>query len=213
MAQYIGTGRCGRQLADTVERGQVQRLDLAAVDGRWFSLVASAGFDAEVVHQVHSARHGHINKLSYIGPILRSLRTYRFPLIAVDIAETGERLHGALVFVFNTPQYGLGLPIAREAQGDDGWLDLWVFEYPGVTNLLDYLAAVLRGYHGRRPDVHHRRVCRVHLSAQEPVPLQIDGDPGGHLPVTIEIARGCLSLLVPSTRVSAAWSRCRPVPR
>jgi diacylglycerol kinase family enzyme len=99
--------------------------------------------------------------------------------------------------VFNVPAYGLGLPIAGKARPDDGWLDLFVFQRPGVLNLARYLGAVLCRCHERLPDVQHRRVRRVHLRADGPVPVQADGDPAGFLPVTVEVVPAAWRLLAP----------------
>ena len=56
---------------------------------------------------VHASRRGNINQLSYVLPILKALRGYPFPAIDVAIDEMGERLRGAMVFVFNLPHLSL----------------------------------------------------------------------------------------------------------
>lgn len=208
-ARYFGIARCGRRLAETVADGQVQEIDLGRANGRLFSIMAGAGFDAEVVHRVHRRRTGHVNKLSYLRAILGAVFRYRFPPVTVHIEDTGERLRGAMAFVFNLPQYALGLPLAGAARPDDGLLDLWVFERPGRGNLLRYLQAVMRRRHGSLPDVQRRLVRRVHLSSEGPLPLQLDGDPAGQLPVSIEVVAGGLSLLVPRCGVPHASAKRR----
>src|SRR5262249_12011568 len=160
VAEFCRIPRCPQALADMIRAGQTRQLDLARANGRLFCLMASAGLDAEVVHRVHRRRRGHINRLSYVVPVLQALRNYSYPLLEATIEETGERLRGALVFVFNLPLYGLRLPIAAEAEPDDGLLDLCVFERPGVINLARYLAALAWRGCGRLPDVQHRRLRR-----------------------------------------------------
>jgi diacylglycerol kinase family enzyme len=197
VARHCGICRSGRMVADIVAAGRVNRLDLARANGRLFCLMASVGLDADVVHRVHRKRRGHINRLSYAVPLLQALGEYRFPSIEVEVEETGERIRGATVFVFNLPEYALGLPIAAGGNPQDGLLDLCVFERPGVLELLRYLAAVVVGKHQEMPDFQHRRVRVVHLSTTEPAPLQTDGDPAGCLPGTIEVLPQALPMLVP----------------
>jgi diacylglycerol kinase family enzyme len=60
--------------------GKLQTLDMAEVNGRRFALMASAGFDAEVVRQVHRDRRGHINRLTYVAQVLSTLRSYTLVL-------------------------------------------------------------------------------------------------------------------------------------
>lgn len=195
VAEYCRIERSGPKLAEIITQGQMRRFDLGSANGRLFCLMASAGLDADVVHRVHRRRRGHINRLSYVVPMLQALQTYSYPPIEVEVLETGERLHGALVFVFNGPLYGLRIPIAPEARPDDGWLDLCVFERPGIVDLTRYLALLACRQRHYLPDFQHRRVRRVLLSAATPTPLQTDGDPAGSLPVTVEVLPGALTLL------------------
>jgi diacylglycerol kinase family enzyme len=197
VAEYYRFERCGRRLAARIAAGQVQHFDLARANGRLFCLMASAGFDADVVHRLHRRRRGHINRFSYVVPVLQTVQSYPHSLIDVEVLDTGERLRGSMVYVFNLPLYGLRVPIAPEARPDDGWLDLCVFERPGLVSLARYLAALVAQGRDRLADVQHRRVRRVQLTAAEPVPVQADGDPAGALPLTIEILPGALALLTP----------------
>jgi YegS/Rv2252/BmrU family lipid kinase len=197
MARHFRLSRSAARLAEAVARAPGRCLDLARINGRFFSLMAGVGIDAQVVHDVHRERRGHINKLNYVLPALRALRSWSYPTVEVVIEETGEVLHGATVFLFNLPLYGLGLPIAPGARADDGLLDLVVFERPGFVNLLRYLRAILNRTHEKLPDVRCRRVKGVRLSSEHPVPVQTDGDPAGMLPVLIEVAPAALRLLLP----------------
>jgi len=196
-ARYCGVSRCAGALADVIARGRLREIDVARANGRTFCLMASAGFDAAVVHRVHRRRRGHITRLSYGLPIAQLLQEYRFPPIDVEVLDTGERLRGSLAFVFNVPRYGLGLPIAPQARPDDGMLDLCLFERPGALALARYALAIARGRHLGLPDVHYRQARGFRLSSAEPVPLQTDGDPAGWLPATVEMLPRRLTLLVP----------------
>jgi diacylglycerol kinase family enzyme len=197
VARYCGLSRSGPELADVIAAGNVRRFDLARANGRLLCLMASIGPDADIVHRVHRRRRGHINRFSYAIPVIQAFQNYRFPIVDVEIEDTGEKLSGALVFLFNLPRYALGLPIAASGSAEDGLLDLCVFERPGVLELLRYLAAVaVRRHHGL-PDFFHRRVRRVRLTSTEPAPMQTDGDPAGCLPGILEVVPGALPLVVP----------------
>ena len=90
-------------------------------------------------------------------------------------------LSGTTVFLFNAPRYALGLPFVPSARDDDGWLDLLIFRDPGPFQALYYLWKVLWGTHLDLPSVFHRRVKTAFVTADDTVPIQIDGDPGGFL--------------------------------
>jgi diacylglycerol kinase family enzyme len=172
-----------RRIAAMIAAGHLQSLDLGIVSGQRFALMAGVGFDADVVTRHHLARVSRSGRMrptsraAYVEPVLRSSFEYRFPQLTIQVDDTGETLTGTSAFLFNLPRYALGLPFAPSAKGDDGLLDLVVFHHPGPWRALHYLWLVLRGLHLARPDVDHRRVKSVTITAPEPVPVQLDGDP------------------------------------
>jgi diacylglycerol kinase family enzyme len=189
VARHFGLRRDPRRLAATIAAGRASRVDVGQAAGRRFLLMAGFGFDAEVVtrhHQARVSRTGRIrptHRIAYVHPILRSSWTYRFPTISVQVLDPGaeELIRGTTVFVFNLPRYALGLPFAPIARDDDGWLDLVVFRNPGPFQALCYLCKVFCGIHLDDPSVFHRRVRKLVVTADEPIPVQLDGDPGGYL--------------------------------
>jgi diacylglycerol kinase family enzyme len=195
VARHFHCPRSGRRLARTIVAATWRQLDLARAGQRRFCLMASAGFDAEVTHLLHRFRSGHVNKLTYALRIVQAAATYRFPEIQVEIADSGERLRGALVLAFNLPEYAFRLPLAPRARADDGVLNLCVLQRVGVINLARYVSEILRGRHEQRPDVYVREARSVRLWSDGPVPLQLDGDPVGQLPVQIDVVPAALRLL------------------
>ncbi len=196
VARFCGFQRIPHTIADAIAIGKTHQTDLARLNERLFCVMAGVGVDAEVVHRVHAQRRGHINKLSYAVPTLQALSQYRYPLVEVEIIDTGERLRGAMVFVFNIPQYALGLRLAPGADPADGLLDVYVFERPGLLSLARYLFAAVRGRQQGLPDHHHRTARQVRIISGERTPVQTDGDPAGFLPATLAIEPAALTLVV-----------------
>lgn len=200
VARYFHLPRFGRTLAKIIAADQRMSVDLARANGRFFTLMAGAGYDGAVVQRFHTRRPRRISHLSYALPMVRTIKDYSYPMIQVRIEDTGEVMHGAMVFVFNIPQYAMNLPIAPLAKPDDGLLDLIVFERPGRWNLLRYITAVALGRHERLPDVQRRQVRKMQLHSQSKVWLQTDGDPAGCLDTVIEAVPGGMTILGPTTR-------------
>lgn len=207
-ARHFGLGD-PKLVADAIMDGRVYPMDVGRARGYRFSLMAGFGFDADVVTRHHRQRTAltgsarPTNRVAYVEPVVRSSLGYRFPTIQVDIGDEGgprECLLGTSVFVFNLPRYALGLPFAPDARADDGLLDLVVFRDPGPLNALRYLWLVLRGLHLKAPGVEHRHVRRLVVRSDQPVPFQLDGDPGGSLDsegTVIEVEPHAVDIVVP----------------
>jgi diacylglycerol kinase family enzyme len=102
----------------------------------------------------------------------------------------------------NLPRYAGGLQIVPQAVGDDGLLDVCTFKEGSLWSGLTYLAGVLMGQHQTYSDCVNRRTRSVRIESDEPVPYQLDGDPGGFTPLEIDVVPGRLTLLAP-----LAWAR------
>jgi diacylglycerol kinase family enzyme len=163
------------------------------------------GFDAEVVRRLDDARRGHIRHLSYLRPILDTVRHYDYPEIRVSLCgqgvdKTATPLTARWVFVVNLPRYAGNLKLIPAATGTDGLLDLCTFRRGSFLQGLRYLTGVLRGKHQEMGDCVMLQTPGLRLESDRPVPYQLDGDPGGELPVEVEVVPGRLSVMVP-----AAW--------
>ena len=198
------------KMARIIGNGTVKSFDAATVNGRLFLAMVGCGFDAEVVDQVHTARMSnpkgaHINYFSYIKPILRSIAGYKFPKLKISVYNEAQAVEqefiAAWAFVCNIPRYGWGVPLAPQAKPDDGLLDLCVFRGGSLCGGIRLtIAAQLGGMHRFLPGCSLIQGKRFHIETLEPdidVPFQFDGDPGGKLPIDIELQPGRLTLICP----------------
>lgn len=175
---------------------RTKRLDLAEIDGHRFSLMASAGFDADIVHRVHRKRQGHVSRLDYLYAIFRSLRKFGFPPFEVTI--DGKSAGAAFqAFVFNQPAYAMKLPVCEQALPDDGLLDIVLFPEMGRIHLARYSLSLFLGWKGISPTTTLHRGKEIRLTSKSKIPVQADGDPMGFLPINIRILPGKLDLIVP----------------
>jgi len=183
--------------ADQIEKGECQSIDVGLLGDRRFLLMASVGFDAHVIHRLHNSRRGNISRLTYAWPILSAAAGYSFPSLRVFVDDASEPITGCLVVIANFPEYAFGLPLVPEAVPSDGLLSVRVFPNPGAFSLLRY-CRLLRGHrHIDHPDIPAAAGRKLRIESDVPVPVQIDGDPCGTTPCTIELAPTEGRLLVP----------------
>ena len=207
LAKHYRLENRAEQVCETIAAGHVRQLDAGSANGRLFLLMVSCGFDADVVSRLHDRRGGHISRWDYAKPILDSIRSYDYPEVKVSfVPEGGDSAHpqavvARWVFLFNLPCYARGLPLAPQADGADGLLDLCTFREGSLWHGLRYLAAVTRGRHSQLPDCGIARVRSLRVEAQNKTPFQVDGDPGGLLPLEVSVVPNRVTLLTPTPAV------------
>jgi diacylglycerol kinase family enzyme len=198
VARQFGIPRDGAAAAAVIAGGRTTTLDLARIGERRFAIMVSAGFDAAVIHAAHAARNGHIRRTHYVRPIGQCLRRYPHPELRVYADGAGEPVKGRLVVVANLASYAMGLPIVPTACGDDGLLDVRVFQRGSTFQLLRYLYMVTQRRHERLEDVVRLRCRRLRIESDVPVPVQADGDPAGTTPCDVAVEPAAARVFVPA---------------
>jgi diacylglycerol kinase (ATP) len=217
LAQYLGMARSADVVAEAIAAGHVVRLDAGRANGRWFSLMLSCGLDVQIVEELAQGRRGNIHHLSYIRPIIRACRQYEYPEFRVysdelvggesfprpDSAPTtvGERIRlphvARFVQFINVPRYAFRLHFLPEASATDGLGHVCTFSGGGFWTTLGYYVSTWLGRQRRWTEMHVWTARKVRIECDRPAHYQLDGDPGGSLPVDVEIIPRRLSLIVP----------------
>ena len=220
-AKSFGMTRDPRAIGRAIQRGRVQHIDLGYAscgggggggggDGgdrgdhsaaEAFTLMASIGFDADVVHALSARRRGGITHASYLPPICEAFCSWRPAHLAWTIHGEREELGRGVVIVANLPAYGLKLNPAADATADDGLLDCVFIPARAAVELLPWIVLLRTGLHrGCRP-MRFRRAAAVVLHADPPQRFQLDGDAAGagqlHGEVRIETRPRALTILLP----------------
>ena len=191
--------RTAAGVLSALRRGQTTPLDLAQANGRLFLLMAGVGFDAHVVHALDQRRSGPIGLTSYALPAASAVAGYGFPPVRVEV--DGRWLFGprpGIVMVANVPHYGTGFPIVPAARPDDGLLDVVCLPASSRPELAKLFALAAVGGHLSAPGVARAAGRSVRVTADAPVPVQVDGDPGGTLPLQIEMLDARVRLIRPA---------------
>ena len=205
LAKFFSIAAEPKACAQAIERLRTKTIDVMSVNDRVFLLMASIGFDAEVVRTVHQSRRSHVSKLTYWLAICKTLFQYRWPAMNVSMRDENgrvlEEIVGGWVFVFNVPRYAAGLPIMTDAIENDGYLDVGVFEQGGLMRNMWYYWNVIRGKHKgmkqwRRFHAYSIQIELPQTASQKPqTSCQADGDWVCELPVNISIVPRTLRIV------------------
>jgi len=189
--------------AEVALHGTLRMIDVGEVTSAekstLFLTVAALGFDAKVSDRTNRLRWPS-GKLRYYLAIvieLARLRPTQFR-ISFDGEEVIEQ-PGTLVAVGNTGSYGGGMPICVGAAPDDGWLDAVHVVSLGRMRLIRLFPLLLTGKHLTRPEVVHRRVHEVEVSAPDLV-VYADGERVAEGACRITQRVSALRMMVPAAR-------------
>ena len=188
-----------------IAEGEAVRIDLGVAMDRYrqsrlFACMAGIGFDASVVREVGPFAKHRLGKLAFVLTAVRLYATRDFPPARLLIGEDGQKkaVSGArLAVISNTAHYGG--PFRMSSRKDllySGELELVVVER--LTSLLR--PDVLLPFLARQPlDRTARSFTTTGLEAQaaegEEIPVQLDGEPWGHLPMSFGIRPQALRVI------------------
>jgi diacylglycerol kinase (ATP) len=187
----------------TAVHGRCVPMDIGQLgDGRYFALIAGAGWDAEVMR---SATRELKDRLGFGAYLLAALRTVVTPPSALfHIAVDGQEfeIRAATVLIANVGQIfhamlPLDFKIAPATSVSDGMLDICIFaprSLPDVATVLWKVAS--KRYVGDQRMIY-LKAREIRLEADPPVITQVDGDLAGETPLLARAVAGGVRVLVP----------------
>lgn len=204
-------GRDLKKCWQTIQSGNVRKIDLPRANQQYFVQLAGIGFDAQVVKETSWDLKRNIGPLSYVVSAAQIAARKPPPLIIETDEGTRE---GSFVLVGNGRYYGGPFTIFKNAQIDDGKLDLVIFKNLGYLDIVRYLHAIMFGMHTTLRDVEYLQTKRARVSSTQEVPVEVDGEVVGNLPVTFRCSSRKLKVLAPQPTpqivTPRSWGYLRP---
>ncbi len=191
-----GLPRDPETVAELVESGRTRLLDTGVVNGIRSFLVWDFGLGGELIRRMEMCRAGPIRKGRYLPLLFRTVRDWKPApqLVVADGQELGRFEYG---IVAGVRSYASSLLQLGPMAYDDGWWELYLLPRIGFRNgTWLALHALLRRIQ-RCPGVIFRRVRRVEVLGDSPLPVQVDGDFVGTTPVRFAVSDFRLPLLAP----------------
>lgn len=200
VARELGLPKDPVALARLVAEHHTRVIDVGLIESEWFLLGAGAGLDAAITHVVSGQRGKRSSYLKWVSPVIRTVFNYRYPPIRVRV-DGKEVSDSAQYAIVGNCRYSAGaFPATPRAVLDDGLLDVCLFHDLSVPKIAMLAVRVWSEKFTLRDDVTYVQGKEITLepASDEAVPLQVDGDPAGHLPVTIRVQPKALRVVVPA---------------
>jgi YegS/Rv2252/BmrU family lipid kinase len=206
-ARTFGIPRDLDAAVDVALRGDVREIDAGAVTYRaWsgeeasarFANVASAGISGAIAKRANDSSKALGGKVSYYWATLAVFVGWQAGVMRVTVdAESREgRMIDALVC--NGRYLGGGMMMCPDAEPDDGLFDVMLIGDVTKRDLAFVLPKTYKGKHLPHPRLEVLRGRVVTVAADEPLPLELDGEQPGTTPARFEVVPRALRLRVPA---------------
>jgi YegS/Rv2252/BmrU family lipid kinase len=188
--------------------GRERPLDVGKFSGggktdHYFVNILSVGMGGLVDRYVADASRMLGGKAAYFGASVRALINARLGNVKATITHQGKteqhKIRSFMIAICNGRYFGGGMHVAPMAKVDDGILELVAL---GATSKLGFAItsrAIYTGAHIGQPGTVHLRGEKIVLDlanedARDVFLLDVDGEPMGGLPLTVEIVPKALIL-------------------
>jgi diacylglycerol kinase (ATP) len=198
LAHEIGLVREASAIVDMLLNGSVIGAACAYANDEPFLLMAGAGFDGRVIAALDHRLKAQVGKAAYAGPMIGAL-AHRVDTLTVTVDGCPHEASWAVIA--NARHYGGSFVMARRTGIRERGLQAILFKAKNRADLLSQLVALAMGQLDARAashrDVEMIPCARASVSAQNPVPTQIDGDAFGTTPLEVAAGTAELQLIVP----------------
>jgi len=201
-----GLPRSVTEAARAATSGAVRVIDLGRATYRswagpeqttWFANIASAGMSGAIAQRANSTTKALGGKASYLIATLAVFARWRNDLVTVTVGGEERRATMHDVIVANGSTFGGGMKICPEASAEDGLFDVLLIGDVTKLDLLRTMPKIYRGTHLPHPKAELLRGATVTVDADEPLPVELDGEQPGTTPVRFELVPRALRLRVP----------------
>jgi diacylglycerol kinase (ATP) len=165
-------------------------IDLGLVDGEWFGVILSTGFDS-VVNEKANTLNWPKGPMKYNAAIAMELPRFKPRHYEISLDDQSISTEAMLIAVSNGRSYGGGMLVCPDANISDGLFDVMILRPVSKIEFLKVFPRVFAGTHLSHPAVEILRSRTVRIESN--AVAYADGERIGQLPVTAECIPGALS--------------------
>ena len=169
-------------------------IDLGLVDGEWFAVVLSSGFDA-VVNERANVLKWPKGPMRYNAAMALELPKFKAIHYEIELDDQVISTQAMLIAIGNGSSYGGGMRVCPDANIQDGLFDVMILRPVSIPEFIRVFPKVYSGKHIHHPEVTVYRSRRVRIEAD--TVAYADGERIGQLPISAECVTGALSTWIP----------------
>ncbi len=182
--------------------GTVESIDLGRMGDEYFSLIAGAGLDAEVMASATTELKHRIGILAYFYSGIKHVIASKSAKYVIHADDQVIEVEAAMVLLANAGLIGAGsLPVevmvAPRSDFQDGLLDIAVFAPRHLPDMAGILWRMATRRFAGDDRMFFLQARSVRIETDPPVAIQIDGQVRGETPLEVEIDPLAGRIMVP----------------
>ncbi len=178
---------------------------------RFFLISAGVGHPGRVMAAADGRLKSRFGMLAYVIAAVRDLRRLRNERFEVESDGELHVLGAHSLLVINFGDLGwMGLTLGP-SDPQDGMLEIGAIRSPSVAGYALALHDLIRRRHYGSRHLRYLRGRRFTIRTARPVPVEVDGDPAGTTPVTVQVIPQAVRILVPAGSSSRTGAEERAV--
>ncbi len=177
------------------------KVDVGQAGRQYFLNVAAGGMLTDVAYKVPSEAKTVLGQLAYVLEGARDLPGQFYRSVTLSLHAPGYVVEDdiLLFIVSNTSSVGGFRSLAPEASASDGLLDVVIIHKANFLELLPLMVQMANGVHVNNPLITYFQTPELTIDCLDScaMPLDVDGERGGELPIKISVLPKALTLVVP----------------
>ncbi len=204
LASNLGIPADVERAIEVAVNGQPRLIDIGQLgNGRYFALMAGAGWDAEVMGSCTRELKERWGFGAYLFQGLKRVTAPPSALFHLEADGAAFEVRAATVLVANAGQlFSSILPvevrIAPDVSFQDGLLDICIFAPRTLPDVAAVLWKVARRQYIGDDRMIYLQAREVSIDADPPIVTQVDGDSSGETPLTARAVPGGVQVLMPA---------------
>ncbi len=191
------------EACELIGQGRTQRVDTARCGDRPMLLLASIGFEADLMKKTDRGTKNRYGKLAILVNGLKQLNELKQFEISVDTGQDIHKFAASALVVANAATLETFLAQGpEEVDVTDGQLDATVLKPEGhwqaLSSAADLFLAGLFEREANHEQVNHFQAETLKITADPPQNLLVDGELVGQTPIEIQCLARSLSVIVPN---------------
>jgi diacylglycerol kinase (ATP) len=201
-AQYLSIDTAPHEIVKMIKENKTILCDVGKINQQYFVNVVAGGALSSVAHNTDRHLKNKIGRIAYYLEGIREFAENKLQTKSIEIEseEFSGVIDSHLFIVSNSSSIGGFNKLMPTASITDGYLDVLVFQKSPINEIMEIVFGLTSGKHVQHKNVISFKTKKVSIKNQNPnspVEIDVDGEHGGNLPVTIEVISKKIKLLIP----------------